>query len=897
MALTITAGHDIRRAFLDYFGRHGHTRVASSALVPKADPTLLFTNAGMVQFKDVFTGQETRAYARAVTAQKCVRAGGKHNDLENVGRTARHHTFFEMLGNFSFGDYFKDEAIAYAWEFLTAELGLPPERLWVTIHEGDAGMGLGPDEEARGLWRRYVAADRIVPCSTKDNFWAMGDTGPCGPCSEILYDQGAGIGCGRQTCAVGCDCDRYLELWNLVFMQFERSADGRLTPLPKPSIDTGAGLERVAAILQGVRSNFDTDLLRPIIGFVEELTGKRYGADPAADVSMRVIADHARATTFLVGDGVLPSNEGRGYVLRRILRRGLRHGRLLGLEEPFMAAVTGRVVTLMQGAYPDLTDAREHIARVTVAEEERFSHTLKVGLKMVDGLVEAQKAKGAATIPGDEIFRLYDTYGFPLDLLRDIAADGGLALDEAGFEQAMADQRSRARESWVGSGEAEVPAALKELTATAKVAALWYEATEAEARVVGLFAGDGYQPVERLEEGETGHALLDRTPFYPEAGGQMGDVGQMLAEGTVADVQGTECPVRGLVLHAVRVKRGRLVRGGVITAQVDRARRRQTMKNHTATHLLQAALRQVLGDHVKQAGSLVAPDRLRFDFTHFGPLTTHEVDRIEELVNQQIWDNRAVTTEVLSLDAALVRGATALFGEKYGERVRVVTVPEFSMELCGGTHVAATGEIGLFRVAAQGGVAAGVRRLEAVTGPGAFQQVKREAALLSEAAQRIKGRPHELVDKIEKLTESARDLEREVARLQGRLAGSRLDQLLAEQQEVDGVRCVAGSVDGLDAKGLRELGDRLRDRMGSGVVALVTQADGRVTWVTMVTKDLTGRLHAGNLARELAKLTGGGGGGRPDMAEAGGKDPARIPEALAQLPACIRAQLSAPGGT
>jgi alanyl-tRNA synthetase len=891
MPPTPQSGNDIRSAFVDFFGRQGHTHVASSSLVPKADPTLLFTNAGMVQFKDVFTGGEQRPYRRAVTAQKCVRAGGKHNDLENVGRTARHHTFFEMLGNFSFGDYFKEAAVAFAWEFLTTTLGLPPERLWATIHEGDTGMQLGPDEEARALWRRYVPDARIVACSTKDNFWSMGDTGPCGPCSEIIYDQGPGMGCGRPTCAVGCDCDRYLELWNLVFMQFERSGDGVLTPLPRPSIDTGAGLERLAAVLQGVTSNFDTDLLRPIIAFMEDLSGVRYGAGPQTDVSLRVIADHARSTTFLAADGVLPSNEGRGYVVRRILRRGLRHGRLLGLDEPFMAKVTGRVVDLMQGAYPDLAEAREHVARVTLAEEEQFGHTLRVGLRLVESLVEEQKAEGAAAIPGAEIFRLYDTYGFPVDLLRDIASDHGLALDEPGFESAMAEQRTRARESWVGSGEVEIPNGLKELIGTVRVEGLWYATRTAEARVVAILIGDARQPVDALEEGASGEVLLDRTPFYPEAGGQVGDTGSLAADGLAAEVEDARRPVPGLVLHRVRVKRGTLRRGQTVRAAVDEARRRMTAKNHTATHLLHAALRQTLGDHVKQAGSLVAPDRLRFDFTHFSPLSPHEVDRIEESVNAQVWENRGVTTQVMSLDEALASGAMALFGEKYGEQVRVVSVPEFSTELCGGTHVGATGEIGLFKIVAQGGVAAGVRRVEAVTGPGAYQHIKREAQVLTETAARLKARPLELVEKVEKLAETSRDLEREVQRLQARLLGGTLERLLAGAADVDGVRVVGALVEAADAKGMRELGDRLRDRLQSGVVALAMQGDGKVTWVTMVTKDLTGRLHAGHLARDLAKLTGGGGGGRPDMAEAGGKDPARIPDALATLSELVRGQL------
>jgi alanyl-tRNA synthetase len=891
MAIIPKSGNEIRRGFVNYFTQRGHTHVPSSPLVPKADPTLLFTNAGMVQFKDVFTGKEKRPYVRAVTVQKCVRAGGKHNDLENVGRTARHHTFFEMLGNFSFGDYFKERAIEYGWEFLTTSLGLSGDRLFVTIHEGDSGMRIGPDEEARTLWRRYVPDARIVACSTKDNFWAMGDTGPCGPCSEIVYDQGLGMGCGKPTCAVGCDCDRYLELWNLVFMQFERSAEGTMTPLPRPSIDTGAGLERIAAILQGVASNFDTDLLRPIIAVVEELTGKRYGASHDNDVSMRVIADHARATAFLVTDGVLPSNEGRGYVLRRILRRGLRHGRLLGLEDPFMATVAGRVVTLMQAAYPELTESRDSVARVVQNEEERFGHTLRVGLRMVESVVGELKAKGATVIPGVDIFRLYDTYGFPVDLLRDIAGEQGLALDEAGFEREMTDQRTRARESWIGSGEVEIPASLKDLTATmAPVESLWHQTLQTEAIVQALLDAAGHV-VPVLEEGEAGEVLLNRTPFYPEAGGQVGDVGTLASNGTAVEVLDTRRPVPSLVLHRVRVKRGRLAAGQAVHAMVDAARRKVTAKNHTATHLLHAALRQILGDHVKQAGSLVAPDRLRFDFSHFSPLTDREMDRTEELVNEQVWENRALQIEVMDLDGALGLGAMALFGEKYGERVRVVTVPDFSVELCGGTHVAATGEIGLFKLVSQGGVAAGVRRIEAFTGPGAFHHVKHEEQVLAEAAERLKARPLEVSEKVEKLAGGTRELEREIQRLQGRLAAGTLEGLLRQATEVDGVRVVASLVDVRDPKGMRELGDRLRSELGSGVVVLASQAGDRVSWVAMVTKDLTSKLHAGHLARDLAKLTCGGGGGRPDVAEAGGKDPSRIPEALAKLPDLVRNQL------
>ncbi|MBI4573312.1 MAG: alanine--tRNA ligase [candidate division NC10 bacterium] len=890
--MTSKSGNEIRSGFVNYFAQRGHSHVGSSPLVPKADPTLLFTNAGMVQFKDVFTGKEKRPYSRAVTVQKCVRAGGKHNDLENVGRTARHHTFFEMLGNFSFGDYFKEQAIDYGWEFLTGALGLPAEGLWVTIHEGDAAMGLGPDEEARTLWRRYVPESRIVACSTKDNFWAMGDTGPCGPCSEIVFDQGPAMGCGRSDCALGCDCDRYLELWNLVFMQFERSVNGALTPLPRPSIDTGAGLERIAAILQGVSSNFDTDLLRPIIRMVEELTEKPYGYDPRLDVSMRVIADHARATAFLVTDGILPSNEGRGYVLRRILRRGLRHGRLLGLKEPFMAGVTGRVVELMQGAYPELADSRDYIGRVTLNEEERFSHTLDVGLRLAEELLARYKLIDSLTVSGEDIFRLYDTYGFPVDLLRDMASERNLGLDEFDFEQKMAEQRTRARESWVGSGEVEVPARLRDLTTRLSVEPLWHQAVQAEAVVEAILVGEERRAVPALAEGEAGEILLNRTPFYPEAGGQVGDVGRLTSDGTVAEVLDTRRPVPALVLHSVRVRRGRLTTGATVHAVVDASHRKVTAKNHTATHLMHAALRRVLGDHVKQAGSLVAPDRLRFDFSHWSPLADREVERIEELVNEQVWENRTLRIEIMDLDRALSTGAMALFGEKYGERVRVVTVPDFSVELCGGTHVGATGEIGLFKIVSQGGVASGVRRIEAFTGPGAFRHVRQEEQVLAEAAERVKARPLELTEKLEKLTGTTRELEREIQRLQSRLAAGTLEGLIREAKDVDGIRVVASVVDLRDPKGMRDLGDRLREQLGSGVVILASQAGERVTWVTMVTRDLTSRLHAGHLARDLAVLTGGGGGGRPDVAEAGGKDPSRIPDALSKLPDLVRTQLN-----
>ena len=886
------SGNEIREAFLRFFEARGHAIVGSSSLVPRADPTLLFTNAGMVQFKDVFVGLERRPYSRAATVQKCVRAGGKHNDLENVGRTARHHTFFEMLGNFSFGDYFKADAIAYAWALLVGELGLPADRLWVTIHEGDADMELGPDDEARDLWRRYVPDDRIVACPTKDNFWAMGETGPCGPCSEIVLDQGPGLGCARPTCAVGCDCDRYLELWNLVFMQFERSPEGALAPLPNPSIDTGAGLERLAAVLQGVPSNFESDLLRPLVARIEGLCNKAYGADPRADVSLRVIADHARAITFLIADGVLPGNEGRGYVLRRILRRAVRHGRLLGLEGPFLAGMAEAVVDLMGGAYPELHAARARLAREVVAEEERFAHTLRAAIPRLEerlaGITAARRE--GAILPGDELFRLYDTYGLPRDLVEEIAGEHGVRCDWAGFESELGRAREATRDRSGRAFEAAaLPEALRELARGLAVAFEGYRSMEAEAEVVAVVK-EG-RPVEAASVGEAVDVILDRTPFYAEAGGQVGDTGRLEGEGFVGLVQDTQRPLPGLTVHRVTVQRGTLRRGDRVAARVDAGRRALTVKNHTATHLLHEALFRALGDHVRQEGSLVAPDRLRFDFRHYGPLTAAELHRVEELVNAQVWKNLAVQEEELSYDAAVRRGAKAFFADKYGDRVRLISVEDpgqfRSLELCGGTHAKAAGEIGLIKIAAESGVAGGVRRIEAYTGPGAYEYQRRQEAALRESAELLKARPLELPERVGRFAGEARDLERAVERLRHGMARRLLGEALAAAQSVDGVTVVAARADELDVKGLRELGDLIRAKVGQGAVILAAAGEGRVSWVVMVTRELSKRLHAGKLAKALAEATGGGGGGRPDLAEAGGKDPTRLPETLADVPKLV----------
>ncbi len=886
------SGPEVRQSFLDYFASRGHAIVPSSSLVPREDPTLLFTNAGMVQFKDCFLGLDQRGYNRATSCQKCVRAGGKHNDLENVGRTARHHTFFEMLGNFSFGDYFKEEAIAYAWEWMTVDLGMPPERLWATIYKDD--------DEACELWQKVAGlpADRIVRLGEEDNFWAMGDTGPCGPCSEIIIDQGPEVGCGRPTCDIKCDCDRYLELWNLVFMQFNRDASGTLTPLPKPSIDTGAGLERITAVVQGVRSNFDTDLLRPLVTAVEKLSGRAYGARERDDVSMRVIADHGRATTFLLTDGVLPSNEGRGYVLRRIVRRALRYGKLLGLEGPFLAQMTERVVDQMKEQYPELQASRDRVARETLAEEERFGHTLKMAIPRLDEEIGQAKAKplDAQLIPGDQLFKLYDTYGLPRDLIEELAQEQSVMLDWETFENLLQRQRVLAKASAVAMFKgAEVLPVLQELATSRSTPFVGYDQTEVEAEVTAIVKAG--QSTEAVQKGEEAAIILDRTPFYAEAGGQVADVGTLQGSRGVADVLDVQRPLPGLTVHRVLIAHGSIRKGDRLRAAIDAERRALILKNHTATHLVHEALHRILGDHVRQEGSFVAPDRLRFDFRHYGPTTAAELARIERMVNEQLWRNLPVMIEDgVPYEEALARGAKAFFADKYADRVRTVTVPGFGLELCGGTHVQAIGEIGLFKIASEGGVAAGIRRIEANTGPGAYDYLLREEAALQESADALKARPLELPEKVDRLTQRGGELEREIQRLRSRVAATVVEELLKKVEAVEGLRVVRGRVEHFDQKGLRDLVDRVRTKLGSGVVVLGTLADNKVAWVAGITPDIVPRVHAGKLVREMARMTGGEGGGRADLAEAGGKDPSRLDHALGHVPELVRQLLGEDGG-
>jgi alanyl-tRNA synthetase len=877
-------GNEIRKRFLTYFADKGHTVVESSPLVPHDDPTLLFTNAGMVQFKRVFMGEDKPDYVRAATCQRCVRAGGKHNDLENVGYTARHHTFFEMLGNFSFGDYFKKEAIHYAWDFLTREIGLEPEKLWVSVFEDD--------DEAFELWEKVVdlPRGRIVRMGEKDNFWAMGDTGPCGPCSEIHIDQGAAAGCGRPDCKLGCDCDRFLELWNLVFMQFNRSEDGTLTPLPKPSIDTGMGLERIAAVTQGKFTNYDSDLFTGIITAIAQAAGVRYGEDAAVNTALRVIADHSRATTFLVADGVLPSNEGRGYVLRRIMRRAIRFGRTLGLKKPFLAGVVEAVIVEMGEAYPHLHEARELLAKVVHNEEVRFLETLDNGLAMLHQEMSRLREAGEKMVPGDFIFKLYDTFGFPVDIVRDIAIEKGLLIDEAGFHAAMELQRQQSKKSWKGTSLAEMGSGVRALLDKGeRTRFVGYETYHHHAVISGLVNADG-ATVAQAVTGERISLVCPETPFYAESGGQSGDRGMIIGPQGKARVVNTMAVGEGLVLHQAEVVEGSLALGQTVHLKVAEGKRRRTAAHHTATHLLQAALREVLGEHVKQAGSLVNPDRLRFDFTHFSPLTREECARVEKIVNESIRANKEVSTAVLDREEAMRGGATALFGEKYETKVRVVSVEEISKELCGGTHVAATGEIGLFKILSESGIAAGVRRIEAATGAGAMERFQQVEAQLGMLAAKLKTSPEELAGKLEKILARQKELEREVARLTADLSVNDLDSMLANAQVIGGVKVVVARIVMDSPKTMREVGDKVRDGLGSGIAVLGGVFAGKVSLLAMVTKDLHPRFHAGLIIKEVAALVGGSGGGRPDMAQAGGSMTDKLPEALAAVDDIIKGQ-------
>ena len=932
------SGNDIRSTFVKYFGDRGHRIVPSSSLVPVNDPTLLFTNAGMNQFKDVFLGLEQREYPRATSAQKCVRAGGKHNDLENVGFTNRHHTFFEMLGNFSFGDYFKKDAVAYAWELVTSPnwFAIPVNRLYFTVFGGAEiapGKVLGADDEALNLWVNVGAPkERVIPVpGLKENFWAMGDTGPCGPCSEIHYDMGPAASDQDHTdCKFGCECGRYVEIWNLVFMQFNRDASGTVTPLPKPSIDTGAGLERLAAVKLNIGdrtkvSNYETDLFIPLLKRAGELTGRPLSLDLLANPSNRIIADHARASTFLISDGVIPSNEGRGYVLRKILRRGIRHGRLLGTNEPFMAEMSRAVHKAMRGAYPELDESIDRVSKIILGEEIRFAHTLAIGLKRLEedlepflasnqrakkfesdlprvtgaggkgkqALEEARnKAERESTYPGDKAFKLYDTYGLPLDFIVEALRDQGLPFDEAGFELAMEEQRTRARASWKGGHKDVANPVYAKLAEKYRTEPDFYFGTTAKnRRIEAIVTKDG--AVNELPPGAEGEIVLDRTVFYAESGGQVSDIGTLWNnEHTMqlAEVRGAYYPVSGLIAHRI-VAKEKLGVGDLVAGDADGARREHIKRNHTATHLMHAALRNILGTHVKQAGSLVDPGRLRFDFSHFAAIDAAELRDIEQQVNDEILLNSEIGTDVTTIDDALASGALAFFGDRYPEQnVRVVTIPDasaprgfYSKELCGGTHVRRTGDIGVFKIAMEQSAAAGVRRIEAITGAPALADYQRARQLLGEISARLGVNEDNLAAAIERAEQTQRQLEKQLDSMKRKGAFSKLDDLIAQVRTIKGVKVISAEIEGVDRETMRQLVDSLRQKLGSGVVVLGTASDGKVALLAGVTKDLTSKLHAGKIVQAAAKGVGGSGGGRPDLAEAGGKDTAGLKRSLDQV--------------
>ncbi len=862
---------ELRRAFLDYFVKHGHQEVASSSLVPRDDPTLLFTNAGMVQFKDTFLGREKRPYRRATTSQRCVRAGGKHNDLENVGYTARHHTFFEMLGNFSFGDYFKQEAIEYAWEFLTETLGLPAEKLWVTVFE--------EDDEAAEIWLKGIGVDanRFSRCGVKDNFWAMGDTGPCGPCSEIFYDHGSHVP-GGPPGSPDEDGDRYIEIWNLVFMQYNRDGEGNLNPLPKPSVDTGLGLERLAAVMQGVHSNYEIDLFQNLIKAAAHVTG----CTDLEENSLRVIADHIRSCAFLVADGVLPSNEGRGYVLRRIIRRAIRHGYMLGTRDPFFYRLVSTLCEEMGAAYPELSKAQQQVERVLKIEEERFAETLEQGMRILDHAIENLAGE---QIPGETLFRLYDTYGFPTDLTADIARERNLSVDMQGFEIEMEAQRERARAASHFGAQGQL-----DITVDSGTEFTGYQQLQDKAIVVALFQEDN--PVDSLERAGEAVVVLDRTPFYGESGGQVGDQGVIKLENGKFQVTDTQKQPGDVVVHMGRFEGSAIRVGDTVEPQVDSQKRAMTALNHSATHLMHAALRQLLGDHVQQKGSLVDPDRLRFDFSHFEPISREQLQTIERLVNQQIRVNHVVETRVMTLEDAKEAGAMALFGEKYADQVRVLRMGEFSTELCGGTHVNAVGDIGLFKITAETGIASGVRRIEAVTGERAIEWMEADADRLYRVSQLVKSGRDDVEDKVAQLAERTRKLEKELDRLKAKQASAAGSDLAENAVDVAGVKVLTASLDGVAPKSLRDTMDQLKNKLGSAVILLASVSDGKVSLVAGVSKDQTAVLKAGDLVKFVAEQVGGRGGGRPDMAQAGGNDPAALPGALSSVEGWVKDRLA-----
>jgi len=863
-------GNEIRRKFLEYFEKYDHQVVRSSSLVPADDPTLLFTNAGMVQFKRCFLGEEKRGYFRAATSQKCVRAGGKHNDLENVGYTARHHTFFEMLGNFSFGDYFKEKAIDFGWDLLTNGYGLPEDKLWVSIYLDD--------DEAHELWHKNIGVpeEKILRFGEEDNFWAMGDIGPCGPCSEIHMDRGEQYGCERPDCGVGCECDRYLEIWNLVFMQFNREASGKMDPLPKPSIDTGMGLERLITLVQDVPTNYDIDLIRPIMEKVEDLAETQLGQLWEADVAMKVIADHSRAAAFLIGDGILPSNEGRGYVLRRTMRRAIRYGRNIGLTKPFLHKTAEVVFDIMKPEYPDLTDAKAYITNVIQNEEVRFSETLDHGLRILnDGLADL-KAKGQTRVPGDLIFKLYDTFGFPVDIVQDVVRDEMLDLDMEGYEQAMEAQRAKSKSV---TAFTEISEAYKNLSSEGVMPEfVGYGATTGESKVI-LLVQDG-QEVPEATGGQTVEVVTEITPFYGEAGGQVGDTGKISASNLELLVTDTIKDPTGITIHKGEVVSGSIKKEQNVTLTVDNSARNSTECSHTATHLLHFALRKVLGDHVKQSGSLVAPDRFRFDFAHFAQTTPEELAEIETIVNRRIRANIPVETVEMDAEEAFKTDATALFEEKYGDRVRMVSLEDFSKELCGGTHTGATGNIGLFKIIEESSVAAGIRRIEALTGAAALSHVQNTEKIMDDTARLLKERSEAVPERIEKILANQKSLEKEIDSLKVKIASEAVDDIEADVKTVNGVKVVAKKVGVDQPAALRDLADRFKDKLKSGIVVLGSPAGDKALLIAVVTKDLTDRFHAGEIVKQVAAVVGGGGGGRPDMAQAGGTLPEKLDAAL-----------------
>ncbi|MFO7875502.1 MAG: alanine--tRNA ligase [Desulfovermiculus sp.] len=871
---------EIRRSFLNFFAQHEHQIVPSSPLIPKDDPSLLFTNAGMVQFKKLFLGQEMRPYKRAVTSQKCLRVGGKHNDLENVGRTARHHTFFEMLGNFSFGDYFKEQAIALAWEYLTKELGLPADRMYATVYQDD--------DEAIALWQKVAGLpkERIYRLGEKDNFWAMGDTGPCGPCSEVHYDQGEHMACGPD-CEIGvCECDRFLEIWNLVFMQYDRDESGNMTPLPKPSIDTGMGLERVAAVCQGVYSNFDTDLFTGLIHSMAYKAGVQYTADPDTDVALRVIADHCRAVPFMIADGILPANEGRGYVLRRLIRRAFRFGRFLGLVNPFLHEICGQTVREMGEAYPELQKTGEFMDKVVFQEEENFSRTLDKGLSLLEDELQQLADSGRDLVPGEVVFKLYDTFGFPVDIVKDVAEKQGFQVDEPGFDQLMNEQRQRSKAAWSGSGEIDLASSFSAyLEAGWKTEFVGYDSLQSSSRIVGLMSLDG-QDIAQVEAGQEAYVITARSPFYGESGGQVGDVGQLLAETGQALVKNTLKPARDFIVHLVQVEKGSLGQDQEVNLHVEEGPRIATARNHTCTHLLHAALRDVLGQHVAQSGSLVGPRRLRFDFTHINPLTENDLLEVENRVNAAILADIHLHKEVMPFEQARQEGAVGLFTEKYADEVRVVSVPGVSKELCGGTHLESTGQAGSFTIISEAGIASGVRRIEAATGWNALELYRQQRQNLEQVAASLRVHSEDVVDKILELQNHVKALQKEKEALQASQFSGNTQDVMSQKETINGIPTLALQLDlppGAGMKSLRSMMDDLRTKMQSGIIFLATPNGDKANLLLSVSADLHDRFTAPDLIQDVAKEVEGKGGGRPDLAQAGGNDPSGIERAVARL--------------